>query len=747
MSKAPSSGKLPATLTHNDRKEPSMKVVFTSCMDATRVPLQSVWDKILEEKPSVLMLLGDQIYMDWGLTRSKDPKWLRRINDKGLKALGEFGRDMHARYAAQWSVASFRNLIRWFVPTHGKDQFFMCWDDHDFAWNNACGMGLPQNAAVPPAVKALSRALFKQFFDHLCTGYASDPYPSYPDKLHEQPPLAQAGIEYFSPTPIHTVRIAVLDERWYRYPREEITAMGEFPSLLGGSQWAELEKMLAESTGLSIIAGGLPMRHNYRFSHQSWGPGKKGEAAYPDYDRMLRTVKKPTIFLAGDIHKNEWVGTMADTNSKVNPHLIHVASSGAAIDNVFFVKFEPAYGVLDIDSSASQVKIRLASLVKKVWKDEFSTHLSYSKAGWQAIGGPMQDDQTQDAHATHYLAKVVAQEASVPELGLLCARARNKNYRYASGPFTWDEMDDIYSDDDLSNSPGSEIGSAYPEVVKINASRRNIVAWNSVSSQTQNAVSSLMQDALARAQAGGKKSIVLFVHGFNNGFAESVDQAYALRALYPDVEPVLLSWPGGVTSSILLDGGHDAALAFHNAQHLGSTLVTALKEMAALNTGNIKRILACRSYGAVALQNLVSNRTLWTANDNHQVLDTIDSIVLSAPATPFDELEKWAGDVKPNVNVIVNRNDTALTLGYQLIHKTWAALGAHFPQGHVYSNFSYFDCTDFTGVNNRHNIITTVVNNDVLDLHRLLLTGQLDTTSPPSYLKTAPGKHKIWTKS
>ena len=43
-----------------------MKLAFTSCMDAVRVPDQPIWDQIRAEQPDVLLLLGDQIYMDWG---------------------------------------------------------------------------------------------------------------------------------------------------------------------------------------------------------------------------------------------------------------------------------------------------------------------------------------------------------------------------------------------------------------------------------------------------------------------------------------------------------------------------------------------------------------------------------------------------------------------------------------------------------------------------------------------------------
>ena len=72
-----------------------MKIVFTSCMDATRVPKQPIWDEILEAKRHVLMLLGDQNYMDWGDLFTSD--WARAFK-KDKDALEAFAAEMHRRY-------------------------------------------------------------------------------------------------------------------------------------------------------------------------------------------------------------------------------------------------------------------------------------------------------------------------------------------------------------------------------------------------------------------------------------------------------------------------------------------------------------------------------------------------------------------------------------------------------------------------------------------------------------------------
>ena len=67
-----------------------MKLVITSCMDAERVPDQSVWTSVAECKPDVLLLLGDQIYMDWGVLGRN---W-RRITDHGNEGLQAFAETM-----------------------------------------------------------------------------------------------------------------------------------------------------------------------------------------------------------------------------------------------------------------------------------------------------------------------------------------------------------------------------------------------------------------------------------------------------------------------------------------------------------------------------------------------------------------------------------------------------------------------------------------------------------------------------
>ena len=723
-----------------------MKLAFTSCMDASRVLDQPIWRKIQDEQPDVLMLLGDQIYMDWGLSRSNNPKWLKRIRKDKERGLQEFAQEMHARYAMQWGIASFRDLIRWFVPKRGSDQLFVCWDDHDFAWNNACGMGRADSARVPDAVKSISKALFEQFLDHLKKGYETDSYPAYAGNPLLVPTTMTKGIEYFAPEPIHSVNIAVFDQRWYRHPRDEVKDFGEFPTLLGSSQWHEIELMLAKSTGLNIIASGLPMRHKYFASHQSWSDGD-GEPAYPDFDRMLRTVNKPTLYLCGDIHKNEVLGLIKDTKDHLNPYLFHVASSGAAIDNILIFKFEPSFGMLDIDDTAKTVEINLFKLEKQKWKIEDTHTLSYQNEKWEAPApGILATQDNTTPKAATALAAMRAIETSEPDLALLCMRDLTKLGHKKTGPFGFENMDDVYCDDQFSQWPGSTNGAALPDAVTVSFSSQTIAIQKGNTPAANQHASDLMNDALARANKSASKALVLFVHGFNNDFVQNIEQALELRHMY-GIEPVTLSWPAGEVRSLWWDGGSDAKLALAHAQMLASALACSLAALQAHKAQYpaVKCILLLRSFGSQALQEFVET-DVWKSNSNAANLNNLHSIVLSAPAIEVDELNQWINKITIPVYAIGNRNDRALNMGYKWLVKD-KALGAAAPVQEFKGKNYFFDCTGFDGVSDKHNIITEPgVTQQVIDLHASLLLGQFNTTYPPAGFAQVTGSN-LWTKS
>jgi hypothetical protein len=75
-----------------------MKIAFTSCIDAIDDPTQAVWGRIRNLAPDVLVLLGDTMYMDYGIALPGSDRpvgWPRKLPDD------VFAATMHARYKLQ----------------------------------------------------------------------------------------------------------------------------------------------------------------------------------------------------------------------------------------------------------------------------------------------------------------------------------------------------------------------------------------------------------------------------------------------------------------------------------------------------------------------------------------------------------------------------------------------------------------------------------------------------------------------
>ena len=75
-----------------------MKIAFASCIDAIDDPSQAVWGRIRKLAPDVLVLLGDAIYMDYGIAllgSDRPVGWPRKLADE------TFATTMHERYKLQ----------------------------------------------------------------------------------------------------------------------------------------------------------------------------------------------------------------------------------------------------------------------------------------------------------------------------------------------------------------------------------------------------------------------------------------------------------------------------------------------------------------------------------------------------------------------------------------------------------------------------------------------------------------------
>jgi alkaline phosphatase D len=302
-----------------------MKLAFTSCADPLDAPQQPVWAMLAGKRPDHLLLLGDQIYMDYGAG----------LNPGNGKPAGfddlEFAAHMHHRYQSQWAAMQGSGL--WQLPglqVHGV------WDDHDFAWNNSYGGAGPVDGhedydthelPVPPRKQQISRHLFRQFFRHLRA-------PVYPvneltsaaaiDRLAEdlrQPVFHSealpAGACEGRVTLAPGVNLLLTDGRSFRSSRELPHAQR---TLLGRAQMDWLRNNI-DDHAVSLIASGCTLDRNGELTNpECW-------SHYPDHDELkaflaLRPAAR-VLLLSGDVHNT---GLRDDHG----PNLIEVVASGAA---------------------------------------------------------------------------------------------------------------------------------------------------------------------------------------------------------------------------------------------------------------------------------------------------------------------------------------------------------------------------------------------------------------------------------
>ena len=110
-----------------------IKIAFTSCTRYEAFKVQEEWNYISKQDPDYLFLLGDNIYMDYGVKGiSSEPNGSPKfLSDK------EFERKMCMKYSNQFErVLPFKNLVK---KMRAKNGFYCIWDDHDFAWNDVKG--------------------------------------------------------------------------------------------------------------------------------------------------------------------------------------------------------------------------------------------------------------------------------------------------------------------------------------------------------------------------------------------------------------------------------------------------------------------------------------------------------------------------------------------------------------------------------------------------------------------------------
>ena len=269
------------------------KIAFTSCARYQPQVPQVAWDDIAAADPDYLLLLGDQIYMDFGLW-----PFTREYQGKPKQySPAEFAAVMRRKYEQQWAEPHFARLL---AQMRAKGGLYGVWDDHDFAWNNAYGRDTTLAADVHLAEKReISRALFHEFM--ACA---------------TQPP------EIYGFADVAHARLIFLDNRFYATP----LGVGQ-PVLMGQQQMDFLAAHVHHDRRYTLICGGLTLTH----SAENWSRYSQEFARFKSIVAGLPRL----LYLGGDIHKNAF-GTPAPDGS---PPCYEVISSGVCV-NILGLPFE-----------------------------------------------------------------------------------------------------------------------------------------------------------------------------------------------------------------------------------------------------------------------------------------------------------------------------------------------------------------------------------------------------------------------
>lgn len=717
-----------------------MKIAFTSCMDATRVPHQPVWKKIKALGPDVLLLLGDNIYMDWRDLGQSD--WRRFIDEKGDRALDEFAHDMHRRYELQANVPEFRELLA--DLQERRKAVLVTWDDHDFAWNNSLG-DAPEShdRHVPKKVKAISRALFLQF-----RAFLNDPAGGYR-------PLAEAGtgdphdwtaadegIEVFGNLdgPGLAVPFALLDTRWYRTARD-----ANPNSILGGTQARRLMQEVSTPKGLFIVAAGSPLKHHYLLSEQDWESPEDG--TYAEFPDLLAMNRRPVLYLAGDIHRNAWGGRINLDGDRPG-QVVEILASPAAVDNVWAKKYPPAFGWLEVTSKNNGLGGSVAKTLyclgpAQVWEASPNTgsDLEFTAEGW--TGNIDGEAATEDRF-------LVPDAAYIEPIAALFCLERRRGVPAGGLARPFDklaELDDSFEERVTYRGTQDPVSLGWPEPMIAEIVRQDVnqpelkFSSQDTPGDRPAGIRAMMERLFVQAQdkaarTGEQHSVVLFIHGLGKSPVNAVDQACALRAIHPHCEPIVFCWPAGHGNG-LLAGYFDA----FNARMSASAAVAGLRESlfafaeCARAHPSVASVVLARSGGAGLLGLAIADGA------RNADLQGIDRIVLSAPAVEASDFRHTnaysVNPAPPQTVVTINENDRTLDLG-KWFSKIGPALGNKVPDaGDRHDRVLYLDFTGGDRIGGLHDYLCVRLSDRQLAINQAMLCGK--SFQPDALAELRPG--------
>jgi phosphodiesterase/alkaline phosphatase D-like protein len=271
-----------------------MKIAVASCAKVQSLPIQPAWKDIQAAQPDVLLLLGDNIYLEHN--SHNDP--------------GQLSSELRSLYERQCNQPDFAALLADLARRNAP--VVATYDDHDFLGNNRYG------GDHAPSLRGVARSELIRAFKPQQTG--NDVYSVYKFGL---------------------VDLAILDVRFYRRASRDSAQDGD--AILGTEQWKWLERTVADSTAPYLLVASSTTVH--RFADESW-------AQYPAaFQRLLRLLsdRNGAFVVSGDIHENE----VCDETG-----LIELVTSAVARLSILSRKEQRNWALLSFDSTALHVDMR-----------------------------------------------------------------------------------------------------------------------------------------------------------------------------------------------------------------------------------------------------------------------------------------------------------------------------------------------------------------------------------------------------
>ena len=305
-----------------------MKIAFTSCIRYEAFKEQNEWDYIYDADPDYLFLLGDNIYMDYGIW----PFTSEYVMAPKKYSIEKFQTIMEAKYINQFeNVPAFKRLLD---KMRAKNGFYAIWDDHDFAWNNAKG------SLVNKEKKNISRELFHKY-TKCSTNY---PHVYY----HIDTPLA---------------RVIFIDNRF------DSEKTGKNKRLISEEQFSFIEEKINHQLPYTILSGGITLTQ----SSEKW-------SLYPQQlQRLCKLLenKEKVLFLAGDVHYNKFVPKkfLKHLNCTTPPQLIssgmqiNLLGLGISADN------RHNWGLLEIEENSININFFNRNKIQQKKSEKASTWL------------------------------------------------------------------------------------------------------------------------------------------------------------------------------------------------------------------------------------------------------------------------------------------------------------------------------------------------------------------------------------